>query len=292
MKETLIIIINYNSAIHTIECVESLTKQTLKEFDIFIIDNSSEKEDVLQLEKISKEKAIVYLSKENLGFAGGNNIGIRYALENNYSSVLILNNDTIVPENFIEKIQNCSKKNINMVISPQIREYSNPQYISYAGGDIAYYKGAVNIYGVGKKVEKNDIRKLITFAHGCCMYIPIDIIKKVGLMPEEYFLYYEDTAYSAEIQKHGFQILYAGDIFILHKECASTTKYSDNYQYYFVRNRLMFLKKYVPLGIKFIAYPYTYAFILKKLFRKLFKWSNVKEGLRDFYNGYVGKRRN
>lgn len=292
MKKTLIVIINYNSSIHTIECVESLTKQTLKEFDIFIIDNNSRKEDVIQLQNIGSDKAIVYLSEENLGFAGGNNIGINYAMENNYSGVLLLNNDTVVPENFMEKLQKCSKEHTDMVISPQIREYQNPEYISYAGGDIAYYKGGVNIYGIGKKAVNDDTRKLISFAHGCCMYIPVNVIKKVGLLPEEYFLYYEDTAYSAEIQRHGFKILYAGDIFILHKECASTSKYSDNYQYYFVRNRLMFLKKYVPFGIKFIAYPYTYAFILKKMLKKLFEWNNVKEGLGDFYKGYVGKRRN
>ena len=103
MDKTLVIIINYNSAVHTKECVESFARQTRQDFDLMVIDNASNPDDVDLLDRIESARLTVVKSKSNLGFSGGNNIGLKYALEKKYARALLINNDTTVPEDFMAK---------------------------------------------------------------------------------------------------------------------------------------------------------------------------------------------
>lgn len=291
MNQLLVIMINYNSSECTFECVESLKKSLNKNFHIFIIDNNSINTEKNKLKLLDEDFVTIYYAKSNLGFSGANNIGIDYAIENDYADVLLLNNDTTVPENFIDNLFKARKKYGEVVISPQIREYNNPTIISYAGGYISKIKGAVAIEGVGKNIDEIENKdKLITFAHGCCMFIPVSIIKKIGKMPEHYFLYFEDTAYSMCILNAGFKIIYLSNTYILHKECASTKKFSDNYQYYYLRNRLLFQKEYLKSLYRCIAFIYTFLFTIKALITKKFNYKNCKEAYKDYFRKKFGRR--
>lgn len=291
MNQLLVIMINYNSSECTFECVESLKKSSNKNFHIFIIDNNSSDTEKNKLRLLDEKFITIYYSKSNLGFSGANNIGINYAIENDYSDILLLNNDTIVPQNFIDNLFDARKRYGNVVISPQIREYDNPLTISYAGGYISKIKGAVYIEGFGKKIDEIENKdKLITFAHGCCMLIPVSIIKKIGTMPEHYFLYFEDTAYSMRILNAGFKILYLSNTYILHKECASTKKFSDNYQYYYLRNRLLFQKEYLNGLYRGIAFLYTFLFTIKALVVKKFNYKNCLDAYKDYFRKRFGRR--
>ncbi len=290
MDRTLVIIINYNSTVHTKECVESFNKQTIQDFDLMVVDNASDPQDVELLEGIENDRMTVVKSDVNLGFSGGNNIGLKHALEKKYARVLLINNDTTVPEDFMARLVEFSNGNPGAVISPQIRDYYNPETISYGGGDVSFFKGGVNIYGIGERAEGYTAKKEITFAHGCCMLIPFEVLEHVGMMPDEYFLYYEDTAYSRMISKKGYKILYQNDNFILHKECVSTGKFSRLYQYYFTRNRMAFIKECIPPKWKPVAYLFTTAFLAKKMASGKFAPSIVHEALGAFFKGQMGKR--
>ncbi|MCR5701095.1 MAG: glycosyltransferase family 2 protein [Lachnospiraceae bacterium] len=289
-KRVLVILINYNSTDHTVECLGSIFKNKTRDVDVIIIDNASILTEREKLRKIDTgECKIVYLD-DNLGFSGGNNVGIKYALDNNYDGVLLLNNDTIVAGNFFWELNKSINEHKESILTFQIRNYYKSNEILYDGGKVVFWKGAVKILGVGKTATNEKKDKKITFAHGCCMYIPREIIINVGFMPEDYFLYFEDTAYSVEAIKKGYNIWYSNKTNIWHKECVSTGLFSNNYQYYFCRNRLLFTKKYVPWYLKPIAYTYTFAFAMRKIIERKFIVANCHEALRDFVKGKVGKK--
>lgn len=291
-KEPLIYIIsvNFNSSEHTIEMVNSLLNINYKNYKIIIVDNCSDFLDYKKLEKI-KDKCTLIRSDSNLGFAGGNNIGINIAIKNKADYVLLLNNDTTVKENFLLELIKSMKKNNAQVVCPKILNYYNKNIINYAGGDIVKYKGAVNIYGIGKKDSKKyDLCKQVTFAHGCCLLISADTLISCGGLEDSYFLYFEDTDLSAKLNSLDKKIIYEPSAIVYHKESVSTKKFSDNYQYYFCRNRLKFIKNNIKYPIKIIAITYTSLYIVKHLLRGDFKINNCVSAIKDFSNGTFGKR--
>lgn len=285
-----VITINYNSSIHTIEMVNNLWGSDYENLRILVVDNCSESDDLQQLSEIS-DKITLIKSKCNLGFAGGNNLGIKLAMKEGAKYVLLLNNDTVSEKNaisiLVKKIQEYSAD----VACPKILNYYNRKKINYAGGDIVAYKGGVRIDGIGQVDNGvfNQYRN-ITFAHGCCMLIDTDTIVDVGLMADDYFLYFEDTDYSARLINKGKKIIYCPDAVVYHKESVSTNKYSDNYQFYFCRNRMLFIKRHISLPVKNIAYLYSIMYMIKHLIKGDFKLHNVIEALKAFFSNKVGKR--
>lgn len=282
-KSVFIVLVNYNGMKHTIECVESIRKINYPNHKVIVVDNNSD-EPVDYLQQKYPEVEVIR-SNTNLGFAGGNNLGIKSALENKADYILLLNNDTTVEVDFLDILINRMELYGADVVCPRIVNYYNREIIMYAGGDISKFKGGVTIYD---NIRKHDRR--ITFAHGCCMLLKSDVFKNVGLLPEEYFLYYEDTAYSAKLQQHGCVIYYIEDAVIYHKESVSTHKGSDDFQYYFIRNRLTFVKQYIQMPIKLVAYFYTSLFILKGIIQGGFDKYNCRQAIDDFVRCRLGKR--
>lgn len=286
-----IITVNFNGAQHTIEMIKSLENINYKNYKIVVVDNASEMSDYKKLDDI-KAYSIVIRSDENLGFAGGNNLGIELAIKSNAEYILLLNNDTTVDKNFLDRLINSMKQNKADVVCPKILNYYNKEIINYAGGDIIEYKGAVNIYGVGKKdSDKYERCRTITFAHGCCLLIDTDTLVSCGGLEDSYFLYFEDTDLSAKLKSLNKKIIYEPSAVIYHKESVSTKKFSDNYQYYFCRNRLQFIKNNIKNPIKGIAILYTFFYILKHILKGNFKLNNCLCAINDFQNGRLGKRK-
>ena len=278
-----VITVNYNTADHTIEMVKSVKASNYDNLQIIIIDNASSYKDFKKLDKV-KDDAIIIRSEENLGFSGGNNIGLRKAISDGAKYALLLNNDTTVDKDAISILVNYIENGYADVVCPNV--------INYAGGDLISYKGAVRINGIGEyDCRKYDEVNEITFAHGCCILASIDTWNLVGLMDEKYFLYFEDTALSAELLKKEKKMLYIPDAVIYHKESVSTKKFSDNYQYYFCRNRLLYIKEYGRYPMKFVAYIYTLLYMIKHLFNGNFNLNNVYKALISFIKNETGKRK-
>jgi hypothetical protein len=287
-----IILVNYNTAEHTLECVDSLNNIDYKNYEIVIVDNLSRTEDVEKLNSITNSKVTVIKNKENSGFSGGNNLAIKMVLEKS-DYILLLNNDTTVEKDFLNIMINKAESESDIgVVCPKIFNYYNRTEVSYGSADINYFKGGVFIYGINEKNEKvyNTSRE-ITFATGCCMLIKAETLRKTGLLPEEYFLYFEDTDYSMKVMKSGYKMWYEPMAVIYHKESVSTEKCSPNYQYYFSRNRFMFIKKNFELKNKITAYPVSFMYIVKSILKGDFDIKNSFAGLRDFLIGKTGKRK-
>lgn len=293
-KIVYVITINYNSASHTKEMVKSVLESNYENLKIIVVDNASNHEDYKKLEELKylNKNIIIIRSNTNLGFSGGNNIGLKKSIEDGATYAMLLNNDTTINKDTISKMVEYIENSKADVVCPKIVNYYNHNLINYAGGDLNSYKGAVKIYGIGKEDKGQfDEEKNITFAHGCCVLASLETWKKVGLMDEKYFLYFEDTALSAKFNREKLKMKYIPNAIVYHKESISTRKFSDNYQYYFCRNRLLYISENIKFPIKIVSYFYTSMYILKHILKRDFLWSNVSEAIISFINGNFGMRK-
>jgi len=237
-----IITVNYDHPLVTCDLIESLNKITYPNIEIIVIDNKSPKDDP----KIIKEKypnIILYESHVNWGFAGGNNQGIMRAKGD---FVLLLNNDTIVDPGFMEPLVAKFQSNPNIgVISPKIRFYYDPEIIQYCGfHPINKYTVRNSSVGYREKDQGQfDCDYETAYAHGAAMMVPMEVIKKVGMMSYIFFLYYEEADWSYQIKKAGYLIWYIHNSLVYHKESVSTGKLSASKLYYLNRNRLVFMRR-------------------------------------------------
>lgn len=285
-----IIAINYNSSEHTIEMVRSVLNSDYQNLKIVIVDNASDTPDYQKLDAI-KTQAVILRNEKNLGFSGGNNIGIHYAIEHMAEYIMILNNDTTVETNAISHMMNMVLQEGVDVVSPKILFFYEDQKFNYAGGNLKPYKGGITIRGL-KQTDQGqfDQRTEVTFMHGCCTLASVQTWQDVDFLDERYFLYYEDVALSHSFYREGKKMWYCPEAVIYHKESASTKKYSANYQYYLCRNRLMYIKENIQFPVKIAAYGYSVLFALKNLKRHNFQFKNVWEAVHDFVYGIDGCR--
>ena len=262
MKKVAIIILNYKNSKDTIECVESLEKINYKNFNIIIVDNDSKDDSVEILRNHFKDKHIILNSGKNGGFAYGNNIGIKYALENGADYVLLINNDTIVEDDFLNVLVETAEKDKGVAIATGlIMNYYDKSKILYNGGEIDWNK----FYGYHLNERENfnviSEEKEITFATGCLMLIRKDIFKNIGFLSEEYFMYYEDVDFCAKVQNKGYKIVYNSNSKIYHKVSASSGEEESPFAIEWnTRNRLRFYRKYkkISKGKMKIMFPYFF----------------------------------
>lgn len=286
-----IILVNYNSHKDTTECVKSLLEIDYSNYNVILVDNASTEEDPVFEDTFLREKTILLKSDVNNGFSGGNNIAIKYAqaeLEPDY--FLLLNNDTIVDKHFLKEMVNCSKEySDHAVIGGKIYYYHENNMLWYAGGSYNTDSGFAAHYGY-KQIDDGSYSKnlYVSFITGCLMLIPREIIERVGLLNEEYFLYSEDTDYCCRVKNAGYDLVYCAKSIIYHKVSASTGENSPTQQYYMLRNDLYLISKYGTK--KILAY-------LKKInnTRVLFTskrlcWHSMIKAYVDFAFGRKGKQ--
>ena len=265
MKNVFVIILNYNGKRDTVDCLDSLHKVKRDKFSLhtIVVDNYPKYPiDVDEKDYRQIVLKIIYNS-QNLGFAGGNNVGIEYALKNEADYVLLLNNDTVVREDFLEKLFGfAEKRHDGGIIAPKIYfakgyEFHKDRYKSEDLGKVIWYAGGLIDFRnvIGRHVGVDEVDKgqydnpgETDFASGCCMLIKKEVFEKAGLLDEKYFLYYEDSEFSQRTKKAGFKIYYFPDSIIWHKNAGSAGgSGSDLQDYYITRNRLLFGLKYAPI---------------------------------------------
>lgn len=236
-----VISVNYKQTEVTLEFLRSLSQITYKNIEILLVDNGSGQD---MADKVRKDfpEVLVIISKENLGFAGGNNLAIEKA-KGKY--LMFLNNDTEVESDFLEPLVQVMEQDATLgLISPKIIYYDT-KLIQYAGAV------GINPYtGRGSKIghleadtgQYNDIRNT-DLGHGAAMMIPMEVVKKVGMMPDIFFLYYEEHDWCELIKRAGYGVKYVGTSKIYHKESVSVGRESPLKTYYMTRNRLLFMRR-------------------------------------------------
>lgn len=271
-----IITINYKQADITNEMINSLLYTTYTNLEVIVVDNDSGDD----VNKINTNHSAVTLvkSNKNLGFAGGNNLGVLYA-KGKY--VFFLNNDTEVTAGCIQELVNLleSDNSIGMV-SPKILFYhsKDQKTIQYAGtNSMNYFTGRTTnkSYKSEDKGQYDHIRET-THPHGAAMMVPMATIHKVGLMPDIYFLYYEELDWAERIKRAGYKIYYCGKAKIFHKESMSVGKTNPLKVYYLNRNRLLFLRRNSDSFKSFISFLFFTFISLPKNFFRLIVNNNRK----------------
>lgn len=272
-----IIILHYSSIKDTEECLKSLKGLDYDNFKIIIVDNGTN-------HKIKPGDNVLIRSKENIGFAAGNNIGIKYALDNKADYVLLLNNDTVVHPNFLKELIGAGENNDKIgILGPKIY-YHNSNKTWFAGGKVNFfYTKGIHVFG------KTD------YITGCCMLIKKQVINKIGLMHEPYFLYFEDADYCLNARRKGFKCMIVHSSKIWHKVSQSIKKDSFEYIYYNTRNGLLLCMRNAFFLLKiFVFLDYCFLMYIKQLIKLIIfpknEWSKpIMLGIKDFYKSKFGK---
>ena len=251
--EVSIITINYNGLEDTCALIESIPFN--EEMEVIVVDNASNDQEADIIAQLYPQVKVIK-NERNLGFAGGNNIGILSA-QGKY--LFLVNNDTVFQNYNIQTLIDRMKSSSEIgIVCPKIRFFWGNHTIQFTGYT-ALSKVTVRNHAIGFGEDDHgqyDTAHPTPYAHGAAMLIRRDAIDKVGLMPECYFLYYEELDWSMMFTRAGYQIWYEPKCTIYHKESQSTGQDSPLRTYYLTRNRLLLVRRNPQEFNKTLAYIY------------------------------------
>lgn len=246
MRLVSLVTVNFNQSKITEELLHSIfTNNTYPNIEIIVVDNASKENPVPDW--ANKYPSVKFIrSEKNLGFAGGNNLGIS-AAKGDY--LFLINNDTEVTGPLIERLVNTLQENPQTgIVSPKILYY-NTSIIQYLGYTPLNYITARNKCIGQFEDDKGQYDSVVGptgYAHGAAMMVRREAIEKAGLMAENFFLYYEELDWCERIKKQGFEIWVDAGATIYHKESMSVGKQSRLKEYYMNRNRMLIVRKHAP----------------------------------------------
>ena len=248
-----IITINFNGIDCTRDLIETIPSSD--DIEVIVVDNGSRRDEATELEKLFPNIHVVR-SRKNLGFAGGNNLGIK-ASHGKY--LFFVNNDTIFREFNAEALISRLETSENIgIVCPKIRFAwgNNPiQYAGFTGLSRITLRNRSVGYGEDDHGQYDTARPT-PYAHGAAMLVRREAIERAGYMPECYFLYYEELDWSMMIHRAGYGIWYDPSCTIYHKESQATGQASPQKTYYLTRNRLLFAKRNFSFPILILTYIY------------------------------------
>lgn len=297
------IILNFNGKKDTLECLDSLKKLEAGppgggwQLETVVVDNASKDNSV----RVIREKfpqTVVIENKENLGFAEGNNVGIRYALKNKADYCLILNNDTLIDKSALVQLIKVIKKDKKIgIVSPKIYfapgfEYHKDRYKKNERGKVIWYAGGIidwdNVLAFHRGVDEvdkgqYDKEEKTDFATGCCMLIRKELFEEIGLFDKKYFLYWEDVDFCQRAKRANFKVIYVPKAILWHKNAASSGGAGkETSVYYQTRNRILFALKYAPLKSKVAVLKQGVSYLFSKNYYQ-------KKAAKDFFCLNLGK---
>lgn len=238
-----IIVLNYNGREDTLACLQSLEHLMYPRTQVIVVDNaSSDGTEAAVRESFPKVSFIQ--TGANLGFTGGNNVGIKQALAEGADYILLLNNDTIVAPDFINVLVDSMEADPTVgVAGPMIYYYAEPETIWSAGGVVDWSHGLTSMIGVNE--EDNSQYGLaprqMDFVTGCALMAKRAVWEKVGLLDDKFFMYYEEAEWCVRAGRAGYKIMLVPASMIWHKISLQARAASPRTYYYMTRNRLLFL---------------------------------------------------
>lgn len=307
LNKVAIIILNWNSYEDTYECLKSIENLDFKDFTVFLVDNNSQDNSFEKLKNAYAHKNefnfnIEFIeNNENLGFAGGNNQGIKKAYDQGYQYFWLLNNDTIVEKSSLSALINVFKLDKDIgIVGSKILYYSTNK-IWFAGGKINYFTGATKHIGI-KEEDLGQYNTLceVDYITGCSLCFSRSMLEKTGYMIEDYFLYYEETDWNIRAKKHGFKIVYTPESVVYHKVSASSGGIENPKPYtayYDLRNAIVMIKRtqkplnyYLTLLYSiYKAFKHLVKIIVRKQDNKILRTKYIIRGLLDGINMRMGK---
>lgn len=250
MLSVAIIVLHFGNVQETILCLKSLQKLSKKiKHTIFVVDNGTKNVHKKDLQKIIPSIKVI-INKKNIGFSEGNNVAIKKAIASNFSHIFLLNNDTVVNKNILEKLLLIFKDPLVGIAGTTIVYENQKNTIWFNGGYINHFFAFTRHKNMNKNIDILSGKiKQTDFITGAAMMIKSEVFKKIGLLPKEYFLYWEDVDFCYKARQNGFLIKIIEEPLVYHKVSASTGIKGTNRlslirAYYYARNPFIFIKKF------------------------------------------------
>lgn len=240
------VIVNWNLAADTIACVRSLLAAGVSPSPIIVVDNGSNDNSPAQLDHELGESIELIRSKQNLGFAGGNNLGIQHALSQGAEWVLLLNNDTLVAPNFFEEMQRAIREQPDyLIMAPLIFYHAEPQRIWSLGDRLLL--GTLITRSLWRDQEvKPDLPPFVPvdFLNACCLLVHHTVFAQIGLLDTTFFMYAEDVDFCWRARRAGFKLGCWTRAHIWHKVARSTGVYHPIRRYWQIYNQIRVYQRY------------------------------------------------
>lgn len=298
MTKIAIVIVNWNGVADTEVCLASVAKLDKQgmEVETIVVDNGSTNDSVSRLSKAFPSVTILRLD-ENLGFTGGNNIGIRYAMKREADYVWLLNNDTIVDAKALSLVDAFKDTGVGVAGSKIYfapgHEYHKDRYKKNERGRVFWFAGGsidwANVYATHRGVDEVDDgqydRKDDTgFVTGCSMMIKRAVLEKIGLLDDKFYLYLEDLDFCLRAKASGFRLLYYPGSVVWHVNAGSSGGAGNPiHDYYITRNRLL-------VGMRYAAFRTKLA-LVREAMRFLVRGNTEKKkAVTDFLTGKWGRQ--
>ncbi|MGH2785345.1 MAG: glycosyltransferase family 2 protein [Actinomycetota bacterium] len=237
------IVLNYERSDDTVRCVSSLRQSTYRNQFLVVVDNGSAPAAREELRAGIGPTPLIQ-SEENLGFAGGNNLGITHALDRDADYVWILNPDTVVEPDSLERLaRTMSRFPEAGIVGSRLVRGDDGTTVLFNGGTIDWGRGGKPVLPDMGKAEDEVKAKTVTpidYATGASMLVRRRLFEEIGLLPERYFLYFEETDFNIRAKRAGWKVLLEPRSRVLHHRRSWGAIPAPYYVYYFVRNRILF----------------------------------------------------
>ncbi|MHB1083816.1 MAG: glycosyltransferase family 2 protein [Thiobacillus sp.] len=246
-----IVILNWNGASDTLACLDSLVALTHPNFNVIVVDNGSRDDSLALLRPYQSPYPMALLETgANLGFAEGNNVGIRAALEAGADAVLLLNNDTVADPDLVSALVDAAKAHPEGgVFSAKIFYHAEPNKLWYAGAKWLADQQHFQHVGIGEIDDGQSYEDIVEtdYASGCALFIRSEVINQIGLMDAKFFLTYEESDWCYRTRAAGFKCLFVPGAKLWHKVSASFGGVESPLQLYFYsRNILLWAERHLP----------------------------------------------
>ncbi len=316
-----ILILNWNNWRDTFVCLESVFKNSYPNYQVVVIDNAStdgseekilewadkksiahvrydrktaEKGGLFDKEKDLTQPSMVFIQTgSNLGYAGGNNVGIQYVLnQDDCKYVWLLNNDTVVDiDALTEMVRTVEADDKIGMVGSKLLYHNRPDIIQAAGGcSIVPWMGNASIIASNEKDDGTwDEPFEPSYISGASLLVKKEAVEAIGLMDEKYFLYWEDADWGVRARRKGYRLLYCPKSKVWHKEGGTTGYLSPQADYYWIRNGLYFTLKFYPYYLPLIPFSYLVKYTLVRALKRQPSNFNVFiKGVIDFLRGKTG----
>jgi hypothetical protein len=298
MKKIGIILLNWNGKKDTLECLESLSKLTYPKFFIVVVDNHSSDDSPSAIAKAFPDVLLIQ-NGDNLGFAGGNNIGITVALEKGADFVFLLNNDTIVDPHILEALLKATEDHSDGgIFGAKILQYHHPDLLDHLGGNWNPKKGDFSYIG-GNKPSTFVYDKSLDYVCGCALFCRKEVIEQIGVLDPRFFLLWEESDFCFRAKKANWKSYTVDNALVWHKGSASFSGGRPQMYYFWWRNRLLWIEKNLsPKERRGLYFKVLYSemfqlyrrYIKKSLLQKLLPLHQTKEKEKELLKYKAGIR--
>lgn len=293
-----ILVLSWNGRDDTLACLASLQQVDYRACEVMVVDNGSTDDSVAAIRAAHPQVKLIETG-ENLGYVGGNNAGLAHVLATGADYALLLNNDTEVAPDFLDRLVEAAEAQPAIgIVGPTLYYFDRPEVIWSAGGGVDWGQGRTWMIGLDEedRGQYGQTPRPVDFVTGCALLIKRPVMEQIGLLDARFFAYYEETEWCVRAARAGFKILHVPRAKVWHKISPAARMTSPTVHYYMTRNRLLFLDA-ARAGWR--AWAHT---LLLEYLRTLVSWSLRPKwrglraqrnmmllALRDYFTGRVGR---